>query len=485
MPLLILICLLQTPPTVYWRFPDAHGLELRAAVTAARGDQLAGHLITEEEIDAWLATRRLPADLGCLADSATCPNPRRGVLAALGATAEVEATGAPTDTGFRVTLRRVPVIGTEMAEFTGHGDTLEAAAADAVGRIRGYGTVEVAVAAEGARVFVDDQPAGLGPGSFLVAPGSHRVRVEAPGRRPVEQPVQVEVGQTRTLAFDLPEAYGELTLTVAPPEAQVFLDGQLLEKPEELREVPPGVHRLRITAEGYEPLEQELTIKSATRLDLTIGLQKAEAEWIKALRTPHEDPLAHPWYVRARLRVGGVGAGTVDASTGRGATAIEVDRQKEAVVIGGLEIGAGWRGRYLVVDALTLALEGGGGAPARFERDDLEGDIEDLLRVTLRPAWVGVRYPAWRLEPYFMGGLAVVFESLDVKTRIAGTDTEGDAAEIDHALLLLGLELGVRYFFTPEWYAVTGFTVELWPGARTSGALVLGGGYTFDLPEWL
>ncbi len=479
MPSFLIAIILAAPAQgpVLWRFPDAHAPALLAAVEAARGEQLPEHLVGDAQIDAWLAKVQWPEDLGCLDDSAVCPDLAQGALGVLGLVGRIDAT-AETGGPVTVTLSLVPAGEGAPQLFKGQGSTLEQATGEAIAALRGHATLRVEVAAD-VTLYLGDEILGRGPGDYVVPPGTHTLRAEAPGKRDMVAEVQVEAGQVAPMKFELPEAFGRLVLRVQPPEAVATLDGEPIDysKPRDLR---PGAHRLKVTAKGYVPYDYVMEVKTATQLDLDIKLQKAEPEWQKRFRSPHPDTLAKPYYLRAGLRLGGVEGGSVDVSQGRGDTALNVQDQNDRTGIFGFELGVGWRARYLTVEALTLAYEGGGGPVDADLGDSTTGRLDQLSRLTLRAATVGFRWPAWRLDPYISAGPALAFESFEVSSEDGSSTTS-----LDNRLFLIGVDLGVRYHVDDTWFAGVSGSIDFWPGERTSGAFVLNLGYALDLPEWL
>ena len=464
---------------VMWRFPDDHGPAIRDAVIAARGENLQHHLIDDAAILAHLKGVKWPADLGCLDDSSTCRDARQGALPVLGLSGSVEATAKPAGEGFEVTLRLLLADG-EPRAFVGRGPDLEMASVKAWVALRGHGTLKVEAPAD-AVVFVDDHAVGQGPGEYPVAPGKHVVKVAAKGKRAVEQSIEVAAGEKKSLRFDLADAWGRLALNYAPATASVWLDGEEWASPDEERELRPGEHMLRIEAEGYDPTEHPFVIKTATRIELTIGLQKSEPEWRKMLREPHPDTQAHPYYVRAGLRLGGVQSGKLETAEGTGADRIEIDTQDESSALFGVQASVGWRSGMMTLEPIGLGFEGGGEAAGVTFDDGERGRISDLSRFNLRLATVGVRYPAWRLEPYGAVGAVLGFETFKVEPE----DEEKASHDVSRRLFYVSFDLGVRYHLTPELFGSFGVTTDLWPNERTAVAAVLSVAYALDLPEWL
>lgn len=473
---LLLIGLLASPPLV-WHFPGSRADDLRGALVTARGDA-PDHLMTSDELRAFVAAAPVPTELGCLADLRACADPAIEALGLLGAAGRVTATVVGGGTDFTVTLLRIAAAGGEPQAYEGRGTTLADAAREAFGQLRGNGTLELTVDPADAAIFLDDRLLGQGSGAYPGPPGAHRLRIEADGKRPIEQGVEITIGRTTTVSVDLPDAYGQLVLLLSPPGARVLVDQTPITDPSQTLELPPGAHRLCVEADGHDPYEADLVIKPRVQLDLTIGLQRSEPAWQAALRSPHADTTAHPFYLRADFRSGAILSGDVDTQTGRGDSRLDVQSQDASLGVAGLTIGAGWRSALLVVEALSLSFEGG---PSAVDAtvDGTPGRLRDPGRFTIRPGWVGARYDAWRLEPYAQGGVELTRESFDAKRG------PGAYTSLTHWSVLLGLEFGVRYALTPDVFVGLAAQFDFLPGQRTQASLLIGGGYALELPEWL
>jgi hypothetical protein len=76
------------------------------------------------------------------------------------------------------------------------------------------------------------------------------------------------------------EGYGSLVVRVRPEGAAISLDGM----PVGIAPTPPlkarvGRHRLRVTARGHEPQEEEVYVPLGQALDLRIDLDKRRSDW--------------------------------------------------------------------------------------------------------------------------------------------------------------------------------------------------------------
>jgi serine/threonine protein kinase len=136
---------------------------------------------------------------------------------------------------------------------------------------------------DGGRAVVDGRP--IAGARAELAPGRHRIRLQAPGYVPVLSEVQVSAGATSTLVFasrpveptptppqpqpqpkPAPVGSGVLMLRVSP-FARVFVDGAF--KSEDnlvVISVREGSHQLRFEKPGYVTLETSVTVTAGDTL---------------------------------------------------------------------------------------------------------------------------------------------------------------------------------------------------------------------------
>ena len=86
--------------------------------------------------------------------------------------------------------------------------------------------LDVTARPEGAKVFLDGESKGVVPVSvFNISAGRHLLRVEALGRRAVDEVVTVADGDFITKDYDLEQEKGLLLVKTDPEGAAVKLDG--------------------------------------------------------------------------------------------------------------------------------------------------------------------------------------------------------------------------------------------------------------------
>jgi hypothetical protein len=459
-----------------WRFPDSHAPALEKAFIDAGAPSVKGHLVGREAVDAWLAQPRRLDDLGCLDDRSTCPDAALGALAVLGAAGWAEATAASLPDGYQIQVRFLGLDGKPARKpLQARAEKMEDAARAIVRTLEGTGVIRVDLSPDDAHLLAGETPLGTGDGEYGLRPGRYRLRAVRDGYRPMEETIHVEAGQVLLVKFSLMEDKAYLTLNWIPSVGQVVLDDRVLGEAPGDYEIPPGMHTLRFEADGFQPYEHSLVIEAGERRSIEVELAEAESEWITRLRTPHEDNLAHSFYVSVGFDVGVVGTG--DAFDVEGASLTV----RDPVTNLGFDFGAGYQGRYLLVEAFRLTLTGFSDTPAvDTDGDRRAGTVESMSRTRVRAAWVGGRFNAWRFAPYGMGGLAIAWDALDVKDDASGDTLSGRSRAFD-----LGLEAGLRYHILPNWFAAAGGDFQLGLGGRGAAMFFVRGGWTFDWPEGL
>jgi len=318
---------------------------------------------------------------------------------------------------------------------------------------------------------IDGRPYGEGSGEYIVGAGKHTLLVEAPKHRSLEQPVIIKKSERIKVIVELPAAYGRVSMKTEPKNAHVFLDGNRWQDPGKIREIEPGQHVIRVEAKGYFSYSQNYNIKSAVDHALSLKLRPKEPHWRKAMRTAHPDAVAKTWTVALSLEAVSARNGNVDEPTDG---ARDLDTLDESAGLLGFGISMSWRSQDLEILALGLSYQTGGETAQASLEQSTKSELESLDRFLLRLGWVGLRYPVWRIDAYGLTGLGLAIEDFAGKTL----SQQYSASSIRP---ILGAELGLRYSFTPQWFAGTGLLFDFWPGNRSNVAWLIKGGFAFDI----
>lgn len=131
----------------------------------------------------------------------------------------------------------------------------------------------------GAEVFVDGQAAGTTPTLIEgVAVGPHTVEIRPPNGRPYSEQVTVVAGQRATVT---PRVLGGGTLRVVSPvaEAVISIDGEAVGPSPAVREgLAPGEHIVEATAEGYERVQQTVTVEAGQQRVVSLEMTRIQGE---------------------------------------------------------------------------------------------------------------------------------------------------------------------------------------------------------------
>lgn len=114
---------------------------------------------------------------------------------------------------------------------------------------------------QGIRVTLDGAPVNGIVISQQIAPGTHRIVVQAEGFRPLTREVAVLAQQTATLDLLLEPFPGSVRIVTHTEGAEIFLDNQRVDGVPAVRaNVTAGNHGLRVAAQGRVPRISEITV---------------------------------------------------------------------------------------------------------------------------------------------------------------------------------------------------------------------------------
>jgi hypothetical protein len=116
----------------------------------------------------------------------------------------------------------------------------------------------------GADVYVDDREmgsVGTTPWGNVLPAGPHKLWLEKPGYEPIEDEIEVGLGGQETREYTLARLdFGSVLVKANIPGARVYLDDALLGVAPLTERAAPGVHRLRVAAEGMKDWITEITV---------------------------------------------------------------------------------------------------------------------------------------------------------------------------------------------------------------------------------
>lgn len=469
--LLLFLSLLAAPPTL-WRFPDENADALRAAVAAAK---LPDQLVTAGDIDAFLKSAKAPPTLGCLADQGTCTDADRAMLQTLGVAGRMEATATVEEKGAHVLFLFTPIEpGASERTLRGDGPTVEAAVAAALANMSGQASVVVDADPPDVALTIDGKPLGTGKGPFYIPPGEHVIGATKIDRVPGEVSIKVAAGDRAEVRFRLPQTETRIRLDFLPPDAKVKIDQEPFCEAPGLYAIAPGHHVLRFEAPGHKPEERVVDVEAGTTAELQVEMRNTEGSFWSRLKERHPDVGHHPFYARAGLRTAVVLEGTVN----EGKSGHHVTKTTEDYELAGVDLGAGWRGRWITADLGVGYL--GGGDLTNAEVGGSRGYVDEMRRLAIRPS-IGTHLVFWRFEPYLNLGAAINLESFVADKFLEVDPRARKPADLDSTRVAFNTELGLRVQANDHFEAGLGGALEVGPEQRTAVAFLLQAGYCFAL----
>ena len=136
-------------------------------------------------------------------------------------------------------------------------------------------------------------------------------------------------------------------------------------------------------------------VKPAVAHDLSLKLQAEDPPWRTALKTVHPDTQNTAWTVRGGLQFVGARGGEVNLETSRSRDLVSLD---ESAGLIGFDVALDWRNQYLMVTALNLSVQTGGGDTKAELAGNIRSELETLSRTTIN----GVVVPLFNVANRWM-----------------------------------------------------------------------------------
>ena len=157
----------------------------------------------------------------------------------------------------------------------------------------------------GAAIFLDGKPA-LTPNRFTHVPfGTHQLTATLNDYEPIKQELEVRRGMAPEVHLKLKQTQEVAALSIQcdPPGASILLDGKPPPAPPNgFTHVPFGTHQLTATLDNYEPVKQEIQVRSGMSPEIRLQLKQkpgpVEALLIEAKKYEQGSPQELTAYVR-------------------------------------------------------------------------------------------------------------------------------------------------------------------------------------------
>ena len=505
---LSLLALSPTSPSL-WHFEGPLAYQAQEWVQNQYGDSLTEHLFDEIALERHLSAVKQDKDLKQVEQLQTCLVARLKTDSSKGCNLEslflneaqlsghVYFYASVQGAEFTVKLL-VAKAGSEAVLYEEKGEDLKLAGRKAIERAFAMGRYGISGLPSQASIYIDGVEVGQGNGSFVVSAGTHQIKVIAPNFQDYQADFTIQSGQKLDEQVKLVSSLAVLDLKILHQEElqnlKVFVDGEELSSDQYLSsyELPPGKHRVLISANNRESIDKEIELAPGEKGTLVINLQYDRAPWKIALSTPHPDTKYGRQQIAFRLQSQSLRAGawSGDVKGFESYPLEKVNAQTSKMNGFGLDISFTWLVREelglgpMRLDLIGYNLETSGdakvGETLKLDNSSVmsvqkQHELKSLTRHKFRLAWVGYQLPMWRVTPYFQGGLMWVYE----RGKVSKIST-GESGSVSSYGFRLGWEMGVDYRLTPAWVIKASMSSDAWPGERSAIQTMVGGAFAFD-----
>ena len=143
------------------------------------------------------------------------------------------------------------------------------------------GSLSILTKPSGANVYLDNMTKGQTPLDLFDLPvRDYIIRVELKDYQIIERRISVQYGENTTQKYDLEPLPGKLSLFTTPSMAKININGRNYTSGSNgiaNIELPVGRYTLKVTKDGYEPMEREVSIRPNDLGTLDINLKRLPA----------------------------------------------------------------------------------------------------------------------------------------------------------------------------------------------------------------
>lgn len=132
-------------------------------------------------------------------------------------------------------------------------------------------------------VFVDDVDRGAAPVTVELSPGAHIVELRGEGLVSVRKTIEVSAKTETEHVLEATALRGVLRVETLGKKGTIYVDGKKMTEGTWEGPVPPGTHRVKVIADGYEPHERLVAVEH--------GQKVVEAVTLVPIRTTTAPPI--------------------------------------------------------------------------------------------------------------------------------------------------------------------------------------------------
>jgi hypothetical protein len=135
-------------------------------------------------------------------------------------------------------------------------------------------TLDLSTDPPGAQIFLDEKLIGLTPFDGDIPSGEHALAVRKEGYGSIRRKISLKPSEVLTISEPLPPPPGFVRIDTSspPPGAVLLVDGKDFGPVPQVAEVPPGPHKIKITAPGYREFSRSIQSKVGEEVAFSVEL---------------------------------------------------------------------------------------------------------------------------------------------------------------------------------------------------------------------
>lgn len=139
-------------------------------------------------------------------------------------------------------------------------------------------------------VFVDDVDRGAAPATLELSPGAHIVELRGEGLLSTRKTIEIVARLESEVVLEATALRGHLRVETLGKKGTIFLDDKKMGEGVWEGDVPPGTHRVKVVAPGFEPHERLLAVEHGQVVVAAVTLVPIPTVAPPPVVAPHVDP---------------------------------------------------------------------------------------------------------------------------------------------------------------------------------------------------
>jgi hypothetical protein len=124
-----------------------------------------------------------------------------------------------------------------------------------------------------ASVLIDNKLMGLTPYTDFYYPGIYQLKIVKNGFRDIDQTIEIEVDKPLDLNYTLVKNVGNLSISVTPSDAQVFINKRSYTGQKQI-ELSSGTYLIEVSKDGFAPISETILLKEYEQVNKSYSLKR-------------------------------------------------------------------------------------------------------------------------------------------------------------------------------------------------------------------